>query len=98
MVEQIKVAGDLEARKREAAEREAAGKCCGGADRQQCGADDQQRRAEIEDEAPLSRLHEQGNAEASDDRRKSGRDVEQRHRSGGSQEPQRLQRNHSEQY
>ncbi len=97
VVEQIQVAGDLEARKREAAEREAAGKCRGAAARQQCGTDDQQRRTEVEDEAPLGRLHQQGNTEAPDHRRHAGDNVEQRHRSGGPQQPQRLQRNHGEQ-
>ena len=66
--------------------------------RQQRGADDQQRRAEAEDEAPPGRLHQQGDTEASDHRRQSGRDVEQCHRSGGSQQPQRLQRDHGKQY
>ena len=65
VVEHIKVAGDLDARKRKAAEREATGKCRRTTARQQSGADNQQRRTEAEYEAPLDRLYQQGDTEAS---------------------------------
>jgi hypothetical protein len=65
VVEHIKVAGDLDARKRKAAEREATGKCRQITARQQSGADNQQRRTEAEYQAPLYPLYQQGDTEAS---------------------------------
>ena len=65
VIEQIKIAGDLDARKPKAAKRQATGKCRRSPARQQRGADDQQRRTEAEYEAPLDRLYQQRDTEAS---------------------------------
>ena len=72
VVEHIKVAGDLDARKRKAAECEATGKCRRTTARQQSGADNQQRCTEAEYEAPLYLLHQQRDTEVSRSKKRSG--------------------------
>jgi hypothetical protein len=58
VVEQIEVAGNLDAREREAAERESTGKRRQSAGREQHRADDQQRRTQAEYESPVDQLHQ----------------------------------------
>jgi hypothetical protein len=72
VVEHIEVAGDLNTRKRKAAECKTTGKCRPTTARQQSDADNQQRRTEAEYEAPLYLLDQQGGTETSNQSSQSG--------------------------
>ena len=79
VVEQVKIAGDLDAGKREAAECEFEAKSHRASDRQQGSADCQKRCAEAEYKASLDQLNQQRDTEAANHGSEPGGNVKQRH-------------------
>ena len=97
VVEQIELAGDLDAGEGERAEHQPAASAGSLVDRQQLAADGQRDRAEREHEPPPDQPHQERNAEPPGHGDQAGADIEQRHRSRVAQQVQRLQRHHGQQ-
>ena len=97
VVEQIELAGDLDASEGECTEHKASRERRHSVEGEQHAAGGERQRAEGEHEAPPDQPHQERDAEPSGDRDEPGSDIEQRHRPRGAEQVQRLQRNDREQ-